>query len=257
MFFKCIAYILTACNLTFVHSQYTTFDGFRRKPSNDIKDLVTFQTDYMRSEDNCSYLTEYTTKIANLITSEYNCGVVRLGETYEGTIQQTYEGFACGLWYENNQTKYRDKFFFDRIIQAAANFCRHSNSNKNSFQCSFYGVKYEDCNRPYCVNITGSGQNCKTSKSGAEYTGNISYTFRGYECQAWYRQTPHKHSIGMFGDEFPDNDIYAVKNYCRNPGNYLQIPWCFTTQPAIIDFCAVPPCDISDELKKNISSIYK
>ena len=37
---------------------------------------------------------------------------------------------------------------------------------------------------------------CKSTRSGLDYTGRIAVTVYGYTCQDWISQYPHQHSIG-------------------------------------------------------------
>ena len=58
-----------------------------------------------------------------------------------------------------------------------------------------------------------------TTNRGADYRGNVSKTdVNGIECQAWNKQTPHKHGNKKFGDH----------NHCRNPDGEPHGPWCYT-----------------------------
>ena len=50
----------------------------------------------------------------------------------------------------------------------------------------------------------------------------VRQTDQAYQCQTWHKQSPHRHGLGIFDYEFPDNDIYTVNNSCHNPST-LQI----------------------------------
>ena len=57
---------------------------------------------------------------------------------------------------------------------------------------------------------------------------------------------PSKYQINyhicIFYYDFPDNDIYAVKNSCRNPNNIIH-PWCYTmNQEHSYGYCMIPMC---------------
>ena len=90
-----------------------------------------------------------------------------------------------------------------------------------------------------------------SSRRGNDYAGKISITMEGYKCQAWHKQSPNKHKIGIFDYEFPDYNIYTANNSCRNPTNWYNGPWCFTAEPGIKwQRCLIPICNVSDELNK-------
>merc|ERR1719318_2316601 len=68
---------------------------------------------------------------------------------------------------------------------------------------------------------------------GKSYTGYRSKTLSGKTCQNWSLQHPHKHTLGSVGNH----------NYCRNPDNMPEGPWCYTTDPATRwEYCDIPKC---------------
>ena len=81
--------------------------------------------------------------------------------------------------------------------------------------------------------------------NGRGYRGNVSTTKKGYTCQAWDSQWPHKHTI--------DGSIYEEvrnsSNFCRNPGGFgLKGTWCYTTNMSLQwDYCGVPKCSSKSE----------
>ena len=75
--------------------------------------------------------------------------------------------------------------------------------------------------------------------------GTLSVTAGGKTCQSWSSQTPHEQPY-TFGNMFPDGEMSLVKNYCRNPSDYSDGPWCYTTDPNITwQYCDIPTCDTS------------
>ena len=66
---------------------------------------------------------------------------------------------------------------------------------------------------------------------------NVSWTRRGYTCQKWSSQTPHRHEmhndiVGLSYDGVGDH------NFCRKIGGAKK-PWCYTTDPNIrFDYCS-------------------
>lgn len=87
---------------------------------------------------------------------------------------------------------------------------------------------------------------------------NINETITGIECQNWTSTDPHDTSE-YTETLYPDADL-GNHNYCRNPDNRPEGPWCFTTDPDIkTEVCgtqnmspigktnmSVKQCDITD-----------
>ena len=87
---------------------------------------------------------------------------------------------------------------------------------------------------------------------GKEYTGNVSITSTGKQCQPWAVSKPHHHTL--LGTYFPENSLQDVRNFCRNPhtrhASWLikpQGPWCFTMDPETEwEYCDVPNCGVTE-----------
>ncbi|CAB3998513.1 partial [Paramuricea clavata] len=74
--------------------------------------------------------------------------------------------------------------------------------------------------------------------NGSSYHGNISVTASGFPCQSWTEQCPHRHTMNK---TYPE--LNNAKNYCRNPKNSGQRPWCFTTDKnKRWEYCDIPKC---------------
>ncbi|VDI68235.1 receptor tyrosine kinase-like orphan receptor 1, partial [Mytilus galloprovincialis] len=76
---------------------------------------------------------------------------------------------------------------------------------------------------------------CKITALGTEYKGQINVTISGIQCQKWNTDYPHPTNFKeLVGDQ---------KNYCRNPDNEPEGPWCYTMNPTIRwAYCDVQYC---------------
>jgi hypothetical protein len=63
-------------------------------------------------------------------------------------------------------------------------------------------------------------------------------TVAGIPFQSWTEQCPHRHTMN---NTYPE--LNKAKNYCRNPQNSAQRPWCFTTdRNKRWEYCDIPKC---------------
>ncbi|CAH1772423.1 unnamed protein product, partial [Owenia fusiformis] len=76
--------------------------------------------------------------------------------------------------------------------------------------------------------------------TGNTYRGTVSHTLSGYECQKWNENSPHNPMSFFQTSSFPE---LGDHNYCRNPGNREDAPWCFTRNPNVPrELCSIPKC---------------
>ena len=88
----------------------------------------------------------------------------------------------------------------------------------------------------FSILFTGS---CKLTKKGVLYRGRARNTKGGIPCQDWSSQSPHRHSFQ------PEKyrTMRLKRNYCRNPDNEPEGPWCYTASKKLRwDYCDVPMC---------------
>ena len=85
-------------------------------------------------------------------------------------------------------------------------------------------------------------EDCKETKLGTRFCGQISITRSGKTCQRWDSQHPHKH--GRKNPlNFPDKSLEDAGSYCRNPDRESQGPWCYTLDPnSRWEYCEVNKC---------------
>ncbi|KAK0089426.1 hypothetical protein PV325_007379 [Microctonus aethiopoides] len=89
---------------------------------------------------------------------------------------------------------------------------------------------------------------CKLTHSGREYQGTISTTVSGIRCQSWSGENQlHEVDERIKHTDFPDGSKEQAKNYCRNPTNDPNGPWCYTTDIELTDDeCYVPLCNYGE-----------
>ncbi|XP_034035444.1 prothrombin isoform X1 [Thalassophryne amazonica] len=78
------------------------------------------------------------------------------------------------------------------------------------------------------------------SGKGLTYEGNINITQSGRQCQYWGSNFPHP-IIREYNASEPGSKL--IENFCRNPNNSVDGPWCFTRDPTVPkETCRVPIC---------------
>lgn len=112
-----------------------------------------------------------------------------------------------------------------------------------------FWTKYLDCKGTQMVRTQDNidlvrqcieGQCISGSGSGVNYGGNINITQSGRTCQHWRHSFPHP-IIREFNSSAPDSVLQ--ENFCRNPNDRPEGPWCFTTDPTVQkETCRVPTC---------------
>ena len=96
----------------------------------------------------------------------------------------------------------------------------------------------------YCIKHS-TGTDVKSTWAHIDvdsYSGTTSVTDTGLTCQRWDSNSPHQHICTAA--DFPDANLAAASNYCRNPDGEPW-PWCFTTDSNIRwEYCKLPdnPC---------------
>ncbi|KAG8444470.1 hypothetical protein GDO86_009590 [Hymenochirus boettgeri] len=76
--------------------------------------------------------------------------------------------------------------------------------------------------------------------TGKDYRGTESKTRSGKTCQDWTTTFPHVPNLTH--EKFPDAGLDG--NFCRNPDNDPDGPWCYTTDPNVrFEFCHIHQCE--------------
>lgn len=93
------------------------------------------------------------------------------------------------------------------------------------------------------VLLTQKGDDCKTTKTGSEYSGKRDRTREGIPCERWDFRNP---DVEFFLSKisFPGATVSAQENFCRNPNSILpEGSWCFTANPKVgLGMCDIPLC---------------
>lgn len=94
---------------------------------------------------------------------------------------------------------------------------------------------------PIDVNVTidySSKANCLPNQ-GKDYKGTLSVTMRGFTCLPWASPKAVKKAVGK--EFLPEVKLEA--NYCRNPDDDTEGPWCFVDYPNVtMDYCELELC---------------
>jgi hypothetical protein len=123
----------------------------------------------------------------------------------------------------------------------------HRFYNFDNFSSFFFSAKFygKVINMSYNVNDLDDGDvfsGCRDTRLGNTYHGYHYLTVSGRLCQRWDEQRPHNHSY-TDATYFPDAKLGDAANFCRNPDDDPDGPWCFTMDPdQQRETCNIPIC---------------
>jgi len=82
------------------------------------------------------------------------------------------------------------------------------------------------------------------TEAGRAFTGQVSTTSTGKQCQSWSASTPHAPNAAYTDESFSDGSLVAAENFCRNPDeDWHEGVWCYTMDPSVEwESCDVPLC---------------
>jgi len=85
---------------------------------------------------------------------------------------------------------------------------------------------------------------CKTTILGEEYMGTLSTAKNGLTCHPWASTSfvGTNQDNNLKDPQFLDASINAAMNYCRDPDDSSEGPWCYTSY-FDYEYCDVPFCD--------------
>ncbi|CAH1786991.1 unnamed protein product, partial [Owenia fusiformis] len=172
------------------------------------------------------------------------CKYSNLGKEYMGKLARTRTGKLCQRWDSQTPNKHDrndPSLFPDRTLKHANNYCRNPDNKEDGPWCYTMepGTRWEYCDIQWC--------DCKITTLGKEYNGERTSTASSKSCQRWDSQWPHSHPPYSPTD-FPERNLTAVANKCRNPDGRPNGPWCYTTDPAtILEYCDVKLCECKQD----------
>ncbi|XP_074661421.1 plasminogen-like [Tubulanus polymorphus] len=160
------------------------------------------------------------------------CKITTLGREYRGILNQARSGKTCQAW-KSQSPHHHNRF--NPAKGTTSNYCRNPDNSPEGPWCytTDPATRWEYCDVKMC-----SVRKCKRTKLGREYRGTLSQARSGKTCQAWKSQSPHRHNrYDMLSDK------NTAANYCRNPDDSPEGPWCYTTDPATRwEYCDVKIC---------------
>ncbi|CAD5120321.1 DgyrCDS8898 [Dimorphilus gyrociliatus] len=160
------------------------------------------------------------------------CRFTEKAVEYKGSLSKSWDGTDCLFWNELSTS-------IEGVNEKDKNFCRNPNGMWEGPGCYVAENVWRLCEIEYCKPAT----QCKRTQTGAEYSGSLAVTKSGRPCQRWDTQAPHNHSFNN-PEQFPEETLSEVSNFCRNPDNSPDGPWCLTLDPDIIrESCHIPICD--------------
>ena len=68
--------------------------------------------------------------------------------------------------------------------------------------------------------------------------------------------SPNKHTFTSDGS-FPDGSVKNAANYCRNPNNTKDGPWCYLAEDIGSESCGIPHCTSRGNTIRTALVIYE
>ena len=102
------------------------------------------------------------------------------------------------------------------------NYCRNRDHDPQGPWCVKKGANDNEEEVGYCDtenSCISQLLKCKRTQLGTEYRGNKNVTQSGRPCAFWNTRMSNL-----------DPSIIKAKNFCRNPDNDIDGPWCFVNQ---------------------------
>uniref|UniRef100_H2YUH2 Kringle domain-containing protein n=1 Tax=Ciona savignyi TaxID=51511 RepID=H2YUH2_CIOSA len=169
------------------------------------------------------------------------------GRLYRGDVKQSANGNACLPWSTHQSSQ--SLFPQSEYPELQENFCRnpggqtvlpwcYTNTNMWKSYCELPHCSDDSLHTiPYTIPI--ENVDCFIGE-GLGYTGEVSVTLSGRNCQQWSVKSPHTHRYIVSGSGIELNGAI-----CRNPSPYgkRKGPWCFVDDIEVRwEYCNIPRC---------------
>ena len=112
----------------------------------------------------------------------------------------------------------------------------------------------ERCLMYHIIFFSSANINCLKTLEGNDYVGQLSTTDDNDVCEHWSKLPAHAWNESMAN--FPDATIGDAANYCRNPNNNRDGPWCFSSKTNTTKLCNIPSCGKSMDQTNIEQSFY-
>lgn len=177
------------------------------------------------------------------------------GEAYNEAVSITSTGKTCQYWSSNFPHRITEfNASLDKSLEE--NYCRNPDQSPEGPWCFTRDptVRRESCAIPSCdgpfvrgIVRTQPGKTADPPKSteclpdhGKDYKGTLSVTMKDHTCLPWKSPKAVKRAAQM---EFLP-EVVLEQNYCRNPDNDTEGPWCFVDHPNVtMDYCDLELCE--------------
>lgn len=205
----------------------------------------------------------------NVTINKQECKSTSDGFEYAGTVSQTIEGYQCLKW--SNLSTYSEVMhnyqFPENNVTTADNYCRYIYNSATNVPWCFTkdpNIIWQRCDIPMCTeSAPNTNIGCKNDRQGFDYKGRVSHAIDGSLCMLWETTSCvkqlnmeiesndydmhaiYKRSNGQF--TFINETLEEVQNFCRNPDNSKDGPWCFNKECSV-KRCGIPICSISGEI---------
>ncbi|XP_046563462.1 uncharacterized protein LOC124272332 [Haliotis rubra] len=173
-------------------------------------------------------------------TGALECMLTKEGWDYKGRVNMTVSGLACRRWDSvSSATAIPEEKF---SAGAPENYCRSPEGSESVTgtvvrpwcYTTDSNVKWEYCP----VGLCSGG--CVEDSSDIQYTGMIDVTASGKSCRSWKLDAVPFQMPTTFPDRGRDH------NHCRNPGESMTKPWCYTrVHPLEAEVCMISKCPTS------------
>lgn len=166
---------------------------------------------------------------------------------YHGQVSTTVSGHTCQAWNvaEPQANTYSEYYNETSKVTGLGkhNYCRDPKDQYRLPWCYTTSAdkRWEQCDLPIC----GAGREAECMGPGGSYAyrGTLSTTKSGKTCQKWSVAEPQPNTYSKYYTELGLGD----NNYCRDPKDQYEQPWCYTTDDNTRwEACDVPVCSNYD-----------